>query len=122
MKTENIQNIYQLSPLQQGILFHCLHSPESAVYLVQLCYILRGNLNVSAFEKSWQQVVDRHTALRTAFYWENLEKPHQIVYRKIQVFLEQHDWRSFSPSEQRQQIDNFLESERKKGLKLSQAP
>ncbi|MEM6398887.1 MAG: amino acid adenylation domain-containing protein, partial [Cyanobacteria bacterium P01_D01_bin.116] len=122
MKTENIENIYQLSPLQQGILFHCLYSPESAVYFVQLCYILRGNINVTAFEKSWQQVVDSHTALRTAFYWENLEKPHQIVYRKIQVFLEQHDWRSISLSEQRQQLDNFLESERKKGFNFSLAP
>lgn len=51
-----------------------------------------------------------------------MEKPHQIVYRKIQVFLEQHDWRSISLSEQPQQLDNFLESERKKGFNLSQAP
>ncbi|MBE9216802.1 non-ribosomal peptide synthetase, partial [Plectonema cf. radiosum LEGE 06105] len=122
MKTENIQNIYQLSPLQQGILFHCLHSPQSAVYFVQLCCILRGNINVVAFEQSWQQVVDRHTALRTAFYWENLEKPHQVVYKKIQVFLEQQDWRSISPSQQLQQLDNFLQGERKKGFNLSQAP
>ena len=122
MKTENIQNIYQLSPLQQGILFHSLHSPSSAVYFVQLCYILRGNINVDAFEKSWQQVVDRHTALRTGFYWENIEKPHQIVYRKVQVFLEQHDWRSISPSVQRQELDHFLLSERNKGFNFSQAP
>ncbi|YAF98107.1 MAG: amino acid adenylation domain-containing protein [Nodularia sp. CChRGM 3473] len=122
MKAENIQDIYQLSPLQQGILFHCLHTPESAVYFVQLCYVLRGNLNILAFEKSWQQIVDRHTALRTAFYWENLEKPLQVVYKKIQVFLEQHDWRSISPSQQLQQLEDFLESDRKKGFDFSLAP
>ena len=122
MKTKNIQNIYQLSPLQQGILFHCLHTPESHAYFVQLCCVLRGNLNITAFEKSWQQVVDRHTALRTAFYWQDLEKPHQIVYRKVQVSLEQHDWRAVDSSQQQQKLDDFLARERKKGFDLSQAP
>src|SRR4028118_1198332 len=97
MKAENIQDIYELSPTQQGILFHSLYSPESGVYFVQLCFTLHELLNVVAFDRAWQQVVARHTALRTSFYWENLDKPLQVVHRKVKVSLEQHDWRGIAP-------------------------
>ena len=68
MNKENIADIYELSPLQQGILFHSICEPETGVYCIQLGYRLRGNLNVKAFEQAWQQVVARHTVLRTAFH------------------------------------------------------
>ncbi|MBE9004885.1 amino acid adenylation domain-containing protein [Fortiea sp. LEGE XX443] len=111
MKAENIQDIYELSPLQQGILFHSLYAPESAVYFVQLCYSLKGNFNVVAFERAWQEVVKRHTVLRTAFYWENLEKPLQVVHREVEVSLIQHDWRDINSNEQSQKLQDFLESD-----------
>lgn len=120
MKAENIQDIYELSPLQQGILFHGLYAPESAVYFVQLCYALHGNLNVEAFEQAWQEVATRHAALRTAFYWENLEKPIQVVYRQVRVPLQQQDWRGIDPVEQQQRLQTFLLTDRQQGVDLSQ--
>ncbi|MBD2013421.1 amino acid adenylation domain-containing protein [Microcoleus sp. FACHB-53] len=122
MKAENIQDIYELSPAQQGILFHSLYSPESGVYFVQIRFTLHGLLNVVAFDRAWQQVVARHTALRTSFYWEKLDKPLQVVQREVKVSLEQHDWRGIAPVEQQEQLDAFLESDRKQGFDLSQAP
>lgn len=122
MKAENIQDIYELSPAQQGILFHSLYSPESGVYFVQIRFTLHGLLNVVAFDRAWQQVVARHTALRTSFYWESLDKPLQVVNLKVKVSLEQHDWRGIAPVEQQERLDAFLESDRKQGFDLSQAP
>jgi amino acid adenylation domain-containing protein len=122
MKAENIQDIYELSPTQQGILFHSLYSPESGVYFVQLCFTLHGLLNVVAFERAWQQVVARHTALRTSFYWENLDKPLQVVHQNVSVSLKQYDWRGMAAGEQQEQLEAFLESDRKQGFDLSQAP
>ncbi|MCC5648475.1 amino acid adenylation domain-containing protein [Nostoc sp. XA013] len=120
MKADNIQDIYELSPLQQGILFHSLYAPESAVYFVQLCYSLKGNLNVVAFEQAWQEVVKRHTVLRTAFYWENLEKPLQVVHREVKVSLVQYDWRDINQNEQSQKLQEFLESDRTCNFDLTQ--
>jgi hypothetical protein len=122
MKTENILDIYELSPIQQGILFHSLYAPELGLYLIQLGYILRGNLNVIAFERAWQQVVERHTVLRTSFYWENIDKPLQVVHRQVKVPLEQHDWRGIDSVEQHKRIKTFLESDRASGFDFSQAP
>lgn len=122
MKAENIQDIYELSPTQQGLLFHSLYSPESGVYFVQLCFTLHGLLNVVAFERAWQQVVARHTALRTSFYWENLDKPLQVVNQQVNVPFVQYDWRGMTAGEQQEQLEAFLESDRKQGFDLSQAP
>ncbi len=120
MNGDKIEDIYELSPAQQGILFHSLYSPNSGVYFVQQCYTLRGNLNIVAFEDAWQQVVTRHTALRTSFYWENLDKPVQVVNRQVKVPLKQYDWRGIEPAFQQEQLEAFLESDRKQGFDLSQ--
>lgn len=120
MRTENIQDIYELSPIQQGILFHCIYAPESGFYFVQKIFTLCGNLNYVAFKRAWQQVVARHTSLRTGFYWEDINKPLQVVYEKVEVPVEQQDWRGLDPVAQQQQLESFLERDRTKGFDLSQ--
>lgn len=122
MNRDNIEDIYQLSPVQQGILFHSLYSPDLGVYFVQQCYTLRGNLNSVAFEDAWQQIVSRHTTLRTSFYWENLDKPVQVVHRQVKVPLKQYDWRGVNIACQQERLEAFLESNRKQGFDLSNGP
>jgi surfactin family lipopeptide synthetase C len=120
LKTVNkkdIADIYELSPLQQGILFHSICEPEIGVYSIQLCDRLRGNLNVVAFEQAWQQVVARHTILRTAFYWEKLEKPLQVVYKQVPVNIKVEDWET-----EEQELEAWLAKDRQAGFNLSQAP
>ncbi|MBD2002946.1 MULTISPECIES: non-ribosomal peptide synthetase [Cyanophyceae] len=121
MKVENLQDIYELSPAQQGILFHSLYTPESGVYFLQLHYTLQGYLDVSAFEQAWQKVIARHPALRTSFHWEDLEKPLQVVHQHIKVPLVQHDLQKLSPSEQQEHLQTLLEIDRQ-GFDLSEAP
>ncbi|MFN6563916.1 MAG: amino acid adenylation domain-containing protein [Nostoc sp. ChiSLP01] len=119
---KNLEDIYPLSPMQQGMLFHNLYAPESGVYFEQLSCTLRGNLDVSAFEQAWQQVIARYSTLRTAFVWEAINQPLQVVYRQVKVTLEFHDWRQLTTIEQQQQLEIFLQSDRQQGFQLSQAP
>ncbi len=121
-QTQNIEDIYPLSPAQQGILFHSLYAPKAGMYFVQMSYVLHCNLNVSAFEQAWQQIIDRHAVLRTSFHWENVERSLQVVYRQVQLPLEQYDWRLIPPSEQQQQIEAFLQADREQDFDFSQAP
>jgi Condensation domain len=120
MKTENIEDIYELTPLQKGLLFHSLYASELSLYFFHHTFTLRGNLNVDAFEKAWQQVVDRHTILRTGFYWEDIDNPLQVVHKQAKVPLNQYDWRNIEPSDQQRQLDSFLVSDRKLGFDFSQ--
>jgi len=80
-ENKNIEDIYELSPVQQGILFHSLYAPQLGLYFIQFSYTVRGHLNLVAFERAWQQVAARHTILRTSFYWEEIDKPLQVVHR-----------------------------------------
>ncbi|MBB4189818.1 amino acid adenylation domain-containing protein, partial [Sinorhizobium terangae] len=78
----NIQDIYGLSPLQDGILFHHLLATEGDPYLLvsQMAFADRGVLE--RYLAAVQQVVDRHDILRTAFVWQGLSSPAQVVWRK----------------------------------------
>ncbi|MBE8967603.1 non-ribosomal peptide synthase/polyketide synthase, partial [Nostocales cyanobacterium LEGE 12452] len=119
---QNIEDIYPLSNMQQGMLFESLYAPNSGVYFEQLSCSLNGKLNVTAFEQAWQQLVAKHSILRTAFVWEQLAQPLQVVYRQVDVNLQIHDWQELSAQEQQQQLEVFLHSQRQQGFQLSQAP
>ncbi|MGB3534214.1 MAG: condensation domain-containing protein, partial [Microcoleaceae cyanobacterium] len=122
MNKKNIEDIYPLSPLQQGMLFHSLLAPESGAYIVQACYQVQGYLNLTAFEQAWQQVINRNSILRTAFVWENLEKPLQVVGKEIKALILDQDWRNLTPEQQKTQLNTLLATQRKQGFNLAKPP
>ena len=121
-KTGNIEDIYPLSPMQEGILFHALYTPETMGYFEQFSYTLEGDLNMSVFEQAWQTIVARHPILRTLFAWEKQNQPLQIVRQKVTVPFTYQDWRPYPPAEQQAKLEAFLISDRKQGFNLSKAP
>jgi amino acid adenylation domain-containing protein len=122
MNTKNIEDIYELSPMQQGLLFHTLLSPGSAEYFEQISCTVSGDLDVEAWKRAWQQVVDRHPVLRTAFYWEDLEHPLQVVQRRAELPATEEDWRGLSPTEQQARLEDFLGDDRRRGFDLATPP
>jgi len=121
MRLQNIEDSYPLSPMQEGLLFHSLAGKNSGVYVTHItCVIV--NLNLVAFQKAWQKVVERHPALRTAFVWENLDKPLQVVGRNVRLPLELHDWREFPALEQASRLRTHIDREQNRDFKLSKAP
>ncbi|MCC5645815.1 amino acid adenylation domain-containing protein [Nostoc sp. CHAB 5824] len=118
----NIEDLYELSPMQQGMLFHTLYAPESEVYFEQLLCILQGELNFPAFEQAWHSVVARHPILRSSFYWEEIEKPLQMVNKQVDLPWEKLDWRNLTADQQQQHLEDFLSGDRQKGFELDLAP
>lgn len=121
-KPENLEDLYQLSPMQQGMLFHCLYTPNSSVYFEQSLFTIKGELNVPAFENAWKRVVQRHSILRTSFLWEDLERPVQAVYRQVDVSVTKHDWRALTREQREKQLQSFIDADRDEGFVLSEAP
>ncbi len=117
-----ITDIYELSPMQQGMLFHTLYSPKSAVYFEQRHCVIESGLTPDTFRQAWQQVVQRHTVLRTAFYWEETEKPLQVVYATAELPWNTLDWRHLTATEQRDQLVRLLEHDRQQGFDLQKPP
>ncbi|KAB8320090.1 non-ribosomal peptide synthetase [Tolypothrix campylonemoides VB511288] len=119
---DNITDIYELSPMQQGMLFHTLYAPNSGVYFQQLICTLDGDLQVSALQQAWEEVVTRHPVLRTSFHWDELDKPLQVVHAKVNLPWEQQNWLGLTEDEQEKRLEAFLESDRQLGFDLNQAP
>jgi hypothetical protein len=121
MSTANIEDAYPLSPMQEGMLFHSLYDSEVGLYVPQVVCVLQ-NLNVTAFEGSWQRLIDHHPVLRAAFAWKNLDKPLQVVGRHVDLPLIKQDWRGLSKDEQEKRLEAYLLEDRRRGFKLSRAP
>jgi len=117
-----IEDVYPLSPMQQGMLFSSAYSPRAGAYLAQTVCTLPGNLNVPALRRACRQVIDRHEVLRTAFVWEQMPEPLQVVHKHVDAPWQQEDWRSFSAAEQDQRLKMFLREDQERGFDLSKAP
>lgn len=108
--------------MQQGMLFHSLYSPASGVYVEQLHCTLGGDLDVEALTRAWQRVVERHPALRTAFVWEDLDEPVQVVFRNASLLMEIDDWRHLCQRQQSERLSILLRDDRTRGFELMQPP
>ena len=78
----NLQDVYALSPLQDGILFHHLLAAGGDPYLMSGLSAFADRALLDRHLAAFQQVVDRHDILRTAFHWQGLSTPAQVVRRR----------------------------------------
>ncbi|MFJ4396928.1 amino acid adenylation domain-containing protein [Pseudomonas sp. NPDC089396] len=98
-----VEDILPLSPLQQGLLFHCLHVAEAGDYINQLRLDIDG-LEPQRFVAAWQAALDAHPGLRASFHWpDGAQQPLQVIHRQLQLPFTQHDWRDDSAHEARLQ-------------------
>ncbi|HEU4557699.1 MAG TPA: condensation domain-containing protein, partial [Longimicrobium sp.] len=120
MDRRNVEDIYPLSPLQQGMLFHAVYS-EGAAYQEQFPLLLVGELDVDALERAFRAVVARHGALRTGFVWEGVPQPMQFVLRQAEPTFERLDWGG-AGEEWRARFDALMEDDRRRGHDLKGPP
>ena len=118
---KDIEDIYPLSPMQEGLLFHSLYAPDSGVYVAQHSWTLK-NLNVEAFGRAWERMLERHQILRTAFIWKSVSRPLQVVFKHIELPLATYDWRHLPVGEQEVKLREHLILDRVKPFKLNVAP
>ncbi len=118
---EQIEDIYPLAPLQQGLVFHSMLEPASGVYIEQIVLHL-ANVDQALFGQAWAALLERHAILRTAFLWDGLDAPLQVVLRHVTLPIRELDWSAAAAEEQDAHLEAFLASDRREGLPLSAAP
>src|SRR5262249_28658823 len=89
----SVEDIYPLTPLQAGMLFHGLVDPQASAYFNQVHLHLSGVSDPHALGQAWQQVVARTPVLRSCVVWEGVDDPVQVVHRDVVVPITYHDWR-----------------------------
>ncbi|MDH0897721.1 MULTISPECIES: condensation domain-containing protein, partial [unclassified Pseudomonas] len=115
-----IEDLYPLSPMQQGMLFHSLSSHTGDAYINQLRVTVDG-LDIPRFRDAWQAVLDHHDILRSGFVWQGeLDQPLQVVHRQARIPFVEQDWRSRENLPQA--LDDLANAQRQQGFALAQAP
>ncbi|WP_025028880.1 condensation domain-containing protein, partial [Caldalkalibacillus mannanilyticus] len=115
-----IENIYRLTPMQKGILFHSEMDPHSGAYFDQLMFVMRGHLVVEQLKQSLSALMQRHAVLRTGFYSGWREEPLQIVYKSKDADFYYKDLSEYSDGEATTYTKRFIEEDKKKGFNLEQ--
>ena len=122
LETDKITAIYELSPLQEGILFHTLLDDESTTYITQYEMKFPEGINVDAFIQAWNLIIQRHTVLRTAFLYDKSSLPLQYVRKNVPIPIEVLDHSHLNSMQQEKEWLKLLGSDKKKGFNMNQAP
>ncbi|MEO5371417.1 MAG: amino acid adenylation domain-containing protein [Magnetococcus sp. DMHC-1] len=88
----NVQEIYPLAPLQEGILFHHLLQTTGDAYLLPSLLAFDSLERSMAFIHALQAIVDAHDILRTAVVHSLSSEPVQVVWRRATLSVEKHDF------------------------------
>ncbi len=119
---DGLEDIYELTPVQHGLLFHSLYEPRSSVYLEQVLCALRGGIDSTLLQQAFARLVERHAVMRTAYHWQGFKKPLQVVMKRVDVPWQTMDVRACGPGEQRRRMEEWLADDRTRGSRLDHAP
>jgi amino acid adenylation domain-containing protein len=115
---KNIQDIYPLTALQEGILFHHLQDEDSDTYVLLTLLSLASNERLQELIRALQSLINRHEVLRTAVLWDQLPRPVQVVCRQATLVVEAIP---LQPDDTLAQLKHWMQPEHQK-LDLRRAP
>ncbi|MEE8525475.1 MAG: condensation domain-containing protein, partial [Thermoanaerobaculia bacterium] len=122
MRSDRVENLYRLSPMQEGMLFHSLYDRGADPYVDQSACTLEGALDAGALRRAWADLGERHPVLRSAFHWRQLEHPLQVVFRDAETPWREKDWRHLDPGAWQARLQALLDDDRDRGFDLEAPP
>lgn len=81
--TDNIQSIYKLSPMQEGIMFNWILDENTQAYYIQMYFEINNHVSLDYLQESFDILIERHDILRTNFFYKNVKNMWQIVYKDV---------------------------------------
>ncbi|WP_315729489.1 MULTISPECIES: non-ribosomal peptide synthetase, partial [unclassified Bradyrhizobium] len=119
---DRVEDVYPLTPTQQGMLFHSVYEPQSRAYVTTLSCRLLGDLDIEAFRAAWELSIGRHAVLRSVFVGQDLAVPLQAVLRDTALPFTFHDWEGLSAAEQTARLAELEHAECARGFDFVRAP
>jgi amino acid adenylation domain-containing protein len=116
---DQVADMYYLSPMQEGMLFHTLLHPGQSFYIEQISMRVKGSLRSDLLELSMNAMVERYDIFRTVFVHEKLKRPVQVVLKQRTFIVREIDLSALSIAEQEERILSYKQSEKEQGFDLS---
>lgn len=122
LRRENLQGLYPLSPMQEGMLFHALRDPDSSAYVEQLSFRMKPAPSPAHFSEVWAALFQRHDILRTVFVHETADRPLQAVLKQAPPQIRFEDVSALPAPAQAARIGAWKDADRLSGFRLTAAP
>lgn len=113
-----IANIYSLTPLQEGMLYHKLLEEQSSNYVIQNVFSITGEIDKGKMKQALELLMLRHDVLRTSFVYEKVAKPVQVVLHSREADFEIIDVQMYAPAIQEKKVREIQEADVKRGFDL----
>ncbi|KHD73657.1 hypothetical protein MB27_33325 [Actinoplanes utahensis] len=117
-----VADIYPLTAMQAGMVFHGLEPAAAGVYLQQTTFVLEGVADPHLLAQAWLQVVDRTPVLRSAVAWADLPEPVQLVHHRVRLPVTHLDWTGLSGPARAEALRRLLADDRAAGLDPTRPP
>ncbi|MEE9452109.1 MAG: amino acid adenylation domain-containing protein, partial [Gammaproteobacteria bacterium] len=118
----SIDDIWPLSGIQQGLLFHHLYQNNQDTYQVQVSWQDSHGLNLALYKQAWEQLIATHQVLRACFIWQEMDEPVQLIASEVHLPWCFHDWREYTRKQQTAHLKNFLTQDKSQIFDIACAP
>jgi amino acid adenylation domain-containing protein/non-ribosomal peptide synthase protein (TIGR01720 family) len=122
LSREDVESVFPLSPMQEGMLFHELLEPDSSAYFEQFSFPLTGELDPGLLEEALSRLPALHDTLRAVFAHDLPQEPLQVVLKRGRIPLRFEDLRPMDGKAREQHLADFRERDRKEGFNLGRGP
>ncbi|UHA72258.1 non-ribosomal peptide synthetase [Paenibacillus sp. 481] len=116
----HLDNIYPLSPVQLGLLYHYLEHKDSDQYFVQVTWKYEGQIHAERYKQAWDAMISENDCLRTFYVWEKLDAPYQCVIKQFELDWTVIDLSALSAEQQEERRVQLLDQDRMRRFDLSQ--
>ncbi|WP_055108259.1 non-ribosomal peptide synthetase [Paenibacillus ihumii] len=116
---DQVEDIYNLSPMQLGMLYHSIRDDNAQAYFEQMNFTLQGDIKVGILEKSFQMLIQRYGILRTVFIYENVDRPLQVVLKHREAAVTHIDLSNMQAGEQEERLRQIESEDRERGFDLT---
>lgn len=119
VENKGIENIYSLSPMQEGMLFHTLVDESGNAYFQQASFEIEGELDIDIMQECLGYIISRYDIFRTVFVYENVEVPKQVVLKNREAKILYNDITDLDLQEKSQFIESYKIKDRLKSFDIS---
>ncbi|WP_113970949.1 non-ribosomal peptide synthetase [Rossellomorea aquimaris] len=121
--TKETEDIFPMSDIELGMVYHSIANPKEAIYHDQFVYQINDNdFKLNIFQKAFEEMMNKHGILRTSFNLEDYEVPVQLVHKKVETKLQVENLEGLEQSEQEDFIKTHLKKDRNEPFSPVKAP